>query len=74
MGVLILGLFAEICAEVIHLPNRIIDTGGSEHPLLAVGAALLTLAGLLLVRLIVQLIGSLWVRRDNPRILPGESP
>ena len=73
VGVLILGLFAEICAELLHLPNRIIDTGGSEHPLLAVGLVLLTLAGLVLVRLIVQLIASLWVRRDNPSISHGES-
>jgi hypothetical protein len=73
VGVLILGLFAEICAELIHLPNRIIDTGGSEHPLLAVGVVLLAVAGLILVRFIVQLIGSLFVRRDNPRISPGES-
>lgn len=72
VGVLILGLFAEICAELIHLPNRIIDTSGSEHPLLAVGIALLSLAGLVLARLIVRLIGSLWVRRDNPRISPGQ--
>ncbi|MFI5030940.1 MAG: hypothetical protein ACHQPH_09600 [Reyranellales bacterium] len=72
VAVLILGLFAEICAELLHLPNRIIDTGGSEHPLLAVGLVLLTLAGLVLVRLIVQLIASLWVRRDNPSISPGE--
>ena len=73
VGVLILGLFAEICAELTHLPNRIIDTGGSEHPLLAVGAVLLAVSGLILVRFIVQLIGSLFVRRDNPRISPDES-
>jgi hypothetical protein len=73
VGVLILGLFAEICAELMHLPNRIIDTGGSEHPLLAVGAVLLAVSGLILVRFIVQLIGSLFVRRDNPRISPDES-
>jgi hypothetical protein len=73
VGVLILGLFAEVCAEMIHLPNRIIDTAGSEHPLLAIGIGLLSLAGLVLVRLIVQLVGSLWVRRDNPRISPGDS-
>jgi hypothetical protein len=74
VGVLILGLFAEICAELIHLPNRIIETGGSEHPLLAIGTFFLAVAGLILMRLLVQLIGSLWVRRDNPRISPGESP
>jgi hypothetical protein len=73
VGVLILGLFAEICSEMIHLPNRIIDTSGFEHPLLALGTVLLSLGGLVLLRLIVQLIGSLWVRRDNPRISPGES-
>jgi hypothetical protein len=73
VGVLLLGLFAEVCAELVHLPNRIIDTAGREHPLLAVGIALLTLAGLVLVRLVVQLVASLWVRRDNPRISPGES-
>lgn len=73
VGVLILGLFSEICAEMIHLPDRIINTVGSEHPLLAVGIALLSLAGLVLVRLIIQLVGSLWVRRDNPAIFPGES-
>lgn len=73
VGVLILGLFAEICGELMHLPNRIIHTAGSEHPLLAVGAVLLTVAGLILVRFIVQLIGSLFVRRDNPRISPDES-
>ena len=73
VGVLILGLFAEICAEMIHLPDRIIHLGGREHALLAVGTGLLLLAGLVLVRLIIRLIGSLWVRRDNPRIFPGES-
>jgi hypothetical protein len=73
VGVLLLGLFAEICAELVHLPNRIIDTAGREHPLLAVGIGLLALAGLVLVRLVVQLVGSLWVRRDNPRISPSES-
>src|SRR3954447_13700831 len=73
VGVLILGLFAEICSEMIHLPNRIINTGGHEHTLLALGAVLLSLGGLVLVRLIIQLIGSLWVRRDNPRISPGQS-
>jgi hypothetical protein len=72
VGVLILGLFAEICAELIHLPDRIISTGGREHALLAVGVGLLSLAGVVLVRLIVKLIGSLWVRRDNPRISPSE--
>jgi hypothetical protein len=73
VGVLILGLFAEVCSEMIHLPNRIIDTGGREHPLLAVGTVLLSLGGLILARLIIQLIGSLGVRRDNPRISPEES-
>ena len=73
VGVLLLGLFAEICAELIHLPDRIINTGGREHPLLAVGTGLLALAGLVLVRLIIQLVGSLWVRRDNPRISAGEN-
>jgi hypothetical protein len=72
VAVLILGLFAEICAELVHLPDRIINTGGNEHPLLAVGIGLLSLAGVVLVRLIIQLIGSLWVRRDNPRIAPEE--
>jgi hypothetical protein len=71
VGVLILGLFAEICAELIHLPNRIIETGGSEHPLLGVGTFFLAVAGLILMRLIVRLIGSLRGRRDNPRITPG---
>ena len=73
VGVLILGLFGEICAELIHLPNRIIETGGSEHPLLGVGTFFLAVSGLVLLRLIIQLIGSLWVRRDNPGISPGES-
>lgn len=73
VGVLILGLFAEICAELIHLPNRIVETGGSEHALLAVGTFFLAVAGLILMRLVVQLIGSLGVRRDNPRISSGES-
>ncbi|MBN9087212.1 MAG: hypothetical protein J0J01_09925 [Reyranella sp.] len=73
VGVLILGLFAEVCSELIHLPNRIIDTAGREYPLLAVGTVLLSLGGLILVRLIIQLIGSLGVRRDNPRISPEES-
>jgi hypothetical protein len=72
VGVLILGLFAEICAELIHLPNRIIETGGSEHPLLGIGTFFLAVAGLILMRLVVQLIGSLGVRRDNPRISPDE--
>ena len=58
---------------MIHLPNRIINTSGFEPPLLVLGSVLLSLGGLVLLRLIVQLIGSLWVRRDNPRISPGAS-
>ena len=66
-------LIVSLCRELIHLPNRIIETGGSEHPLLAVGTFFLAIAGLVLMRLIVRLIGSLWIRRDNPRISPSES-
>ena len=73
LGVALCGALVVYGAELIHLPNRIIETGGSEHPLLAVGTFFLAIAGLVLMRLIVRLIGSLWIRRDNPRISPSES-
>src|SRR6478672_9747106 len=73
VGVLVLGLFAEICAEMVHLPDRIINTTGREHELLAVGAVLLASCGLLLLRHIFKLVGALWVPREGPGALPGQS-
>jgi hypothetical protein len=73
VGILVLGLFAEVCAEMVHLPDRIINTDGSEHELLALGAVLLALCGLVLVRHIVKLIGSLWLPRESPGIPPAAS-
>jgi len=73
VGVLILGLFAEVCAEMVHLPDRIINTVGREHELLAVGAVLLASCGLLLLRHIFKLVGALWVPREGPGALPGQS-
>src|SRR6185437_407192 len=73
VGVLVLGLFAEICAEMVHLPDRIINTTGREHELLAVGAVLLALCGVVLVRHIVKLVGALWVPREGPGVSPGQS-
>jgi hypothetical protein len=73
VGVLILGLFAEICAEMVHLPDRIINTVGREHELLAMGAVLLALCGLVLLRHIVRLVGSLWLPRESPGVSPGPS-
>jgi hypothetical protein len=73
VGVLVLGLFAEVCAEMVHLPDRIINTDGREQELLAVGTVLLTLCGLVLVRHIVKLVGSLWLPRESPGISPGSS-
>jgi hypothetical protein len=73
VGVLILGLFAEICAEMVHLPDRIINTVGRELDLLAVGTVLLSVCGLVLARHIVKLVGSLWVPREDPGVSPGPS-
>jgi len=73
VGVLTLGLFAEICAEMVHLPDRIINTDGREHELLAAGTVLLSLCGIVLVRHIYKLAGSLWLPRESPGASPGQS-
>ena len=72
-AVLTLGLFAEICAEMVHLPDRIINTDGREHELLAAGTVLLSLCGIVLVRHIYKLVASLWLPRESPGASPGQS-
>jgi hypothetical protein len=58
---------------MVHLPDRIINTVGREHELLAMGAVLLALCGLVLLRHIVRLVGSLWLPRESPGVSPGPS-
>ncbi len=47
---LVLGLFAEIAVAMIALPDRIINTKGLEHPLLAVSLVLIAVASLIQLR------------------------
>jgi hypothetical protein len=58
VGVLVLGLFAEICAELVHLPDRIINTDGRELALLAVSIVLITIGGLIMARHVVRLLAA----------------
>ncbi len=58
VGVLVLGLFADICVEMISLPDRIINTSGVELELV-IGALLLIAAGsAILVRHIFRLVSA----------------
>jgi hypothetical protein len=68
VGILVLGLFAEICAEVVHLPDRIINTDGRELWYLAVGIALITLGGFIMTRHVVKLLATY---RSGPELNAG---
>ncbi|MFO1159601.1 MAG: hypothetical protein U1E60_12240 [Reyranellaceae bacterium] len=56
VGQLVLGLMAEICIEMIKIPNTIIYTGDVDDYLVAVGCVFLAIAAVLLVRMAVVLI------------------
>lgn len=60
VGVLVLGLFAEICAEIVHLPDRIIDTDGRELLFVAAGNLLIAVGCLIMLRLVVKLLAAYW--------------
>ncbi|CAN5911726.1 hypothetical protein BH11PSE3_BH11PSE3_44750 [soil metagenome] len=50
VGQLVLGLFAEICIELIRIPNSVIYTGDVDDWLVAAGCLMITAGALLLLR------------------------
>ncbi len=59
VGELVLGLFAEVCVEIIHLPNHIINTEGLEHGLIALCILFMVVGAVVLAVHIVRMLGSL---------------
>lgn len=55
-GVLVLGLFAEVCVEMISLPDRIISVSGFEFELIAGAVLLIGAAIVILARHVVKLV------------------
>lgn len=53
---LVLGLFAEIAVAMIALPDRIINTHGLEHALLAIALVLMAIASLVQLRHVFVLL------------------
>lgn len=56
LGQLILGLLAEICVEMVHLPDKIINTSGIEAPVIGLGLMFIVSGGLFLVVHIFRII------------------
>ena len=56
VGQLVLGLFAEICIEMIRIPNTVIYTGDVDDYLVVAGSLMVGMAALLLVRHAVSLL------------------
>ena len=63
VGELLLGLFAEICAEIVKLPSHIVNTEGLEHALVGVSVALMALGAVTLAVHVVRLLASLGEHR-----------
>ena len=53
---LVLGLFAEICIEMIRIPNTVIYTGDVDDYLVVAGSLMIGLGALLMVRHAVALL------------------
>ena len=56
LGLLLLGLFSEVCVESVKIPDRIINTAGIESLVLLLSSSLLVAAGLLMIRQITFLL------------------
>lgn len=63
VGVLVLGLFADVCVEMVDLPDRIINTEGKEHSLLAISVVLICVGSAILARHIVKLLAAAMGRK-----------
>ncbi len=55
IGLLIFGLFAEMCIEAIRLPNHIVYTKGIDPAILGLGAVFMAICVYVLVRHLVML-------------------
>jgi hypothetical protein len=62
LGLLIFGLFAEMCIGVIRMPNYIIDTQGINRPILCLSIMFLVISAYVLVRH----IGALAITQFSP--------
>ena len=62
IGLLVFGLFAEMCIQAIRLPNRIINTEGINEVLVGVGVVFMAISAFILVRHVVALL-TLMTRR-----------
>ncbi len=56
LGLLLLGLFAEVGVECVRIPNRIINTDRIESEVLLFSTLLIIVAGLLMIRQIFVLL------------------
>ena len=56
LGLLLLGLFAEVGVECVKMPDRIVNTHNIESEVLLFSASLLAVAGILLLRQIIFLL------------------
>ena len=56
LGLLLLGLFAEVGVECVKIPDRIINTAGIEGAVLMFSSFLLSAGGILMLRQMVFLI------------------
>jgi hypothetical protein len=57
---LVLGLFAEIAVAMISLPDRIINTVGYEHTLLAIALVLIAIGTIIQIRHVFVMVATLW--------------
>lgn len=63
VGILIFGLFSEICVAAVRLPNEISPTEGFDPVVLYIGAAFVVLGAYVLVQHIVRLAIALFTGR-----------
>lgn len=66
IGLLVFGLFAEICIEVIRLPNRIINTQAINEVLVGISITFIAISGYILIRHVLALL-PLSIRRYRSR-------
>ncbi|SJZ77800.1 hypothetical protein SAMN02745126_02257 [Enhydrobacter aerosaccus] len=71
LGLLIFGLFAEMCIEAIRLPNAIINTAGIDHLVLLGSLAFLVLSIYVMVHHIFSLIRALFAGKH---VVSSQSP
>lgn len=57
IGLLVFGLFAEMCVEIVRLPNHIINTDKVDHTVIWASLFFLVLSALILLQHVIALFG-----------------